>query len=462
MISIMHFVGMLVTLAITIGVSIYSGRTVKNSADFDTGNHKAGAAVVAGAFIGTLVGGSSTIGTAQLAYLYGFSAWWYTLSSGISALLIALFCVRPYRNSDCDTLLGLLAKEYGQKMDRICAILSSLSIFIAIMVQLMSSTTILAALFPKITDTAAVLVTAGLMLAYIIFGGALGVGMVGIVKTILLYVTMIACGVMALHLSGGMRPLLTELDHSQYFNLFARGVGVDVGAALSVLFGVLSTQSYYQILRSGRTEKEARRGAVIGACMVPPVGIGGILVGLYMRVTRPGITETKMILPMFVLEYMPPLLAGIIFAGLLITLVGAGAGVSIGVSNVIKNDIVYPLLKKEVHKEESLWISRGSVVLILAIPSIICLCPIGDMLLNFSFLSMALRSAVVFVPLMFAMIFPGKVRSKYAMAAAVAGPISIIILELFADLPFDPLFVGIGLAVVLCCAGWKRGNKKEV
>lgn len=456
MISMMHFIGMLVTLAITIGVSIYSGRTVKNSADFDTGNRKAGATVVAGAFIGTLVGGSSTIGTAQLAYHYGFSAWWYTLGSGISALLLALFCVRPYRGSSCDTLLGLLAKEYGARMSRICAILSSLSIFIAIMVQLMSSAPILAVLFPGLTDTSAVLITAGLMLVYMIFGGALGVGMVGVVKTVLLYVTVIACGVMALRLSGGMQPLLAELDHGQYFSLFARGVGADAGAALSVLMGVLSTQSYYQIVRSGRTEQAARRGSLIGACMVPPIGIGGILVGLYMRLTRPGITDTKMILPMFVVEHMPPLLAGIIFAGLLITLVGAGSGVALGVSNVIKKDIVYPLLKREVHKEDSLWISRGSIVVILAIPCIICMCPIGDMLLNFSFLSMALRSAVIFVPLMFAMLFPGKVRSSYATAAAVTGPVSIVILELFADLPFDPLFVGIALSLLLCCIGWKR------
>ena len=39
-----------------------------------------------GAIIGTLVGGSSTIATAQLAYTFGMSAWWFTLGAGIACL----------------------------------------------------------------------------------------------------------------------------------------------------------------------------------------------------------------------------------------------------------------------------------------------------------------------------------------------------------------------------------------
>ena len=68
-----------------------------------------------GAILGTLVGGSSTVGTAQLAYNFGMSAWWFTLGGGIACLLLAIFFVKPIRHSKSTTLVGIIADEYGEK-----------------------------------------------------------------------------------------------------------------------------------------------------------------------------------------------------------------------------------------------------------------------------------------------------------------------------------------------------------
>ena len=74
-----HVVGLLATIALIIGVGIYSGRKVRSAADFASGGGKAsGAWIVCGAIMGTLVSGQATIGTAQLAFNYGMSAWWFT------------------------------------------------------------------------------------------------------------------------------------------------------------------------------------------------------------------------------------------------------------------------------------------------------------------------------------------------------------------------------------------------
>ena len=80
--TFMHYIGAALVILIIIGVGVYSGKQVKSASDYD-GGHNASAGLVMGAIIGTLVGGSSTIGTAQLAYTYGFSAWCFTLGGGI-------------------------------------------------------------------------------------------------------------------------------------------------------------------------------------------------------------------------------------------------------------------------------------------------------------------------------------------------------------------------------------------
>ena len=65
------YIGLAVTLLVIAGLSVWTGTQAKKS----TRNP---ASVVAGVIMGTLVGGSSTVGTAQLAYQFGMSAWWYT------------------------------------------------------------------------------------------------------------------------------------------------------------------------------------------------------------------------------------------------------------------------------------------------------------------------------------------------------------------------------------------------
>ena len=110
----LHIIGMAITLALVAGVSIYSGRKVKSAADFDVGGKRAGAVEVAAAIMGTLVGGSSTIGTAQLAFDYGMSAWWFTLGAGIACLILALVYAIPLRRSGCSTLVGMIRKYLQQ------------------------------------------------------------------------------------------------------------------------------------------------------------------------------------------------------------------------------------------------------------------------------------------------------------------------------------------------------------
>ena len=61
------YFGLAVTLLVIVSLSIWSGSRVKK----DKRNPMS---VVAGVITGTLVGGSSTIGTAQLAYQFGMSA----------------------------------------------------------------------------------------------------------------------------------------------------------------------------------------------------------------------------------------------------------------------------------------------------------------------------------------------------------------------------------------------------
>ncbi|WP_154029526.1 sodium:solute symporter family transporter [Romboutsia lituseburensis] len=94
--------------------------------------------MVAGSIIGTLVGGASTIGTAQLAFNYGFSAWWFTLGGGIGCLILGLGFAKPLYNSEITTLPQVFAREYGQTASTVSTVLMSIGSFLSIVAQVLS------------------------------------------------------------------------------------------------------------------------------------------------------------------------------------------------------------------------------------------------------------------------------------------------------------------------------------
>lgn len=133
--TIWHIMGICLTLLLITIVGLYSGSKVKNARDFTTGGGKAGPFLVCGAILGSLVGGQATIGTAQLAFHFGISAWWFTLGSGIGCLILGIGYVIPLRRTGNVTLLQVISEEYGPKAGYLGSVLCSIGIFISIISQ---------------------------------------------------------------------------------------------------------------------------------------------------------------------------------------------------------------------------------------------------------------------------------------------------------------------------------------
>jgi SSS family solute:Na+ symporter len=320
-------IGIAVTLAVFIGLSVYAGTRVKSAADFVSGAGKSSSCIVAGTIMGTLVGGSSTVGTAQLAYTNGLSAWWFTLGGGIATLILAIGFIKPYRSAGATTLVGIVAGEYGQATGMLASVLSSVGIFINILSQLLSAVAVIVIVAPSLGTVPALIVAALLMVVYVTLGGIKGAGMVGVLKLVLLYFTVVFCAAAVLAFTRGLRPFLDSVgDLRENFGLFSRGFGIDAGAGASLIFGVLTTQTYAQAVLAGKTDRASRAGALISTLLIPPVGIGGILVGLYMRTAADPVVakNTSLAMTQFILNHVPPFLGGVMLAALLFAVVGTG------------------------------------------------------------------------------------------------------------------------------------------
>ena len=499
-IGILHVVGILITLALIAGVGVYSGRKVQDASDFTTGGGKAGPWLVCGAIMGSLVSGQATVGTAQLAYDYGLAAWWFTLGAGIGCLFLAIGYVVPLRRSGSVTLLQVVSKEYGPIAGYVGSVLSSVGIFISVIAQMLSATALLTTIFP-ISTLAAAVISIVVMAVYVVFGGAWGAGMGGVVKLILLYAACVVGCALVLSLSGGLSELLSWLEgllagtplgetigmaadgfNGRFLSLVARGSAKDIGSGLSLLLGVLSTQTYAQAIWSAKSDSAARKGALLSAFLIPPIGIACILIGLYMRgvsvtaaeaaaLAAAGqavpegtiiLSSTSQAFPMFVVSFLPALVGGIVLGTLFITVVGGGAGLSLGVATILVNDIFRKFTKKLDNAVANLRVTRLTLLGVLIAAALIAVVVPGAVINDFGFLSMGLRAAVVFFPLTCAMAFPGRVDRRWVLVSIIAGPVAVLVGNL-ANLPFDSLFLGMLVSFVLILLGGilhpKEGRK---
>ena len=109
-----------------------------------------------------------------------------------------------------------------------------------------------------------IIISAIVMVLYVVFGGSKGAGIVGILKLVLLYVTMVVCGIIALNSFGGVSGVTSAMNSfsaelgRNLSSIFCRGVGTDAGAGVSLILGVLTTQTYAQAIFNAKTDKDAR------------------------------------------------------------------------------------------------------------------------------------------------------------------------------------------------------------
>lgn len=485
-------IGVFLTVALLLTVSWLSGRKVKDANAFTTGG-SSGSWMVCGALMGTLMGGQCTVGTAQLAFSFGLSAWWFTLGAALGAATLALFYVSPLRRSGCTTLLQVVAREYGPRAEKVGSLLFLIGIFISIVAQVLTSSAMIGSLL-HLPQLWASIVGAVLIVLLVLFGGIRSAGAAGIIKLVLLYFSSLAAGVVVWRATGGWhgveqgiadlyaQPVLAETNdlssveeiHHRYGSLMGRGVLKNLGGCISIVLGVVSTQTYAQCIWSGATTRKARRGALYCAGLIPLIGAACTLVGMYMRGHYVTATELSALqaagqtlpqgigvigssaqaFPAFIMHHLPVWLGGIVLGTLLINILGCASGLSLGAATILVKDVF-----KGDHHGNPLLQTRLSILFILALAAAATVLVQGSFINDLGFLSLGLRAVALLFPLSFALFLPHRFRNRGILFSMPIGTAAMLLGKIL-SLPGDPVYYGLA-ASLLCILLFRRAPKQS-
>ncbi|HWP79145.1 MAG TPA: sodium:solute symporter family protein [Candidatus Acidoferrum sp.] len=449
--NVPYLISTLITLLAVSWIGIRASKKVKSASDFAVGGRSFGAGKVAAVIVGTLVGGASTIGTAQAAYVKGFGGIWFSIGSSIGCLVLGLYMASPLRQSGVVTIPEFIRTYYGDKARLTSSILSSVAIFVHINGQILSAVAIFTSLF-GITQSMATAAAVALIVSYILFGGFLGSSAIGSIKTVLLYGALLLSGGIVLISFGGAGGFTSSFTFNPWFNVFSDGIATSLASGFSVALGVCATQTYLQAVFSAKDVKAAKSGSLLSAILTLPIGVLSAMVGMYMSRNYPDIQPSQA-LPMFVMEKLGPVIGGVVIATLIISVVATGAGLCLGICTMVSRDIYTGFINKQATDKQELFVLRASVLGVMGLAVLLVLFNLDSLILKWAFLSMALRGTVAFLPLLFILLMGHRVPKKAGGVAMLAAPLITIAVAVTGVTPVDPLYIGLGVGLVIFLFG---------
>jgi SSS family solute:Na+ symporter len=438
-----------VMIAAFLVLGTLGSRKIDGNSEYSMAGKRADVSQVAGVFLGSLAGGATTVGTVQMAYEWGLSAFWFTFGGGVGCLIMGIWLARPLRRSGLSTIPQYLDRSYGRAVSMLSLLSTACGTFLSVVAQFLAGMALLRSLYP-FTPLGSAAVFGLLILGFIFLGGIKSYSAIGAAKTALLYVIMLACVGLAWRKGHTIPALLRDLPFEPFFNPFAGGVAFNLSALVSIVVGIICTQIFVQGVFAASDEETARKGVLVTSFVLPTMGFLGVIIGLSLRHSGVQI-EGSQALPYIIRNLFHPVIGGIFWAGILVAIVGTAAGLILGISTNLISDVAVRAFP-DMGGKPLLWLSRSSVGILVAVGIAVSARMADTLILGWSFLSMGLRGAATFFPFLFAIVMPGRLSRAWGLASSAGGLLTLLAVPL-THMPFDPMLAAVTVSGILAFIG---------
>lgn len=410
---------------------------------------KNGIIVVASSIAGLAIGGASTIGIAENAFSVGLSAGWYDTAWAIGAVLTTFLAVKYLRKSGYSTISALVHEMYGRRTGFIMVISMCIIQSGIIALQYKAGGSILAALLPQIFTT-----ETGTFFSFLIFmlvaviGGMGSVTLTNVLNLVLIYVGVIVATVIVLSGHGGwdaIQTLVAAEPDVPYLSL-TKGMGwLGILSWIIVMIGnTNSVQGVVQIGLTGKDDRSARWGYIIGAILMVPVGFICALLGVASKALLPDGVAAEA-LPQ-VLMSIPPVLGGITLSGLWAADMGTGCSMIVGLATTVSSDIVYELTDSEALKKRKAMVNK-IIVIIASFITYLIATQMGAILDAMQqALSLAIGTSFIVIGALLAPKFSSRKAGFWTILASIAAIITWNVVP-----SLTGVFHSIGIFMVIVC-----------
>lgn len=446
-------------LLFMVGIGFYSSKTaIKSSTDYLIAGRRLPWYLLIGTLAATEIGAGSTLGVCQKAYEeWGFGAVWYIWTMAISFLIVAFIAPR-LRRSEVSTVPEFFLQKYGKANHIITSIIMFLPLIGLTAVQMIATATI----FHSLTGLdyfSSALISCGVIIIYTVLGGMWSVSITDFYQWLLIVIGMGITLPFVIANAGGWNEMLHHIPPEKFHLTAGIGPGTIISLIILYVSSMLVGQEVTQRLYSAKNEKDVFLGSlatagfyVIFALIPPLIGLSIFALqneGVINVSLSSNSGSTSYILPVIALQTLPPVITGLLFAGLISATMSSASSNLLGAASIFTNDIYIQYFKNDLTDTRKIFIIRLLVAIVGVISLIIAISNPEDIiaLLMFSF---ALRSAGGFVPYI-AGHYTTKITWIASLMSLILGSSCLIILEIMNFKPFgiEPIVPSLAVSAIV-------------
>jgi SSS family solute:Na+ symporter/sodium/proline symporter len=375
----MHSAVVATYVLLLIGIAVHKSRSVKSADDFIVAGRSVPVYMLVATLVCTWIGSGSLFGTAGLTFRTGLSELWFSAGAWAGILVIYMIAARVRRIAQY-TLTDLLEKRYNQT----AKVLGTITIIIAYMViagyQFKGGGRFIAILSEgAITPDQGMLIACALIVGFTVLAGMVSIVSIDVFNGSIMLLAMIVTLPFAIAAHGGIDAVVTTIQQTEPSHLSVMG-GHDFlwvfGIALPTFLLLMSESSMYQKFSSADNETNARRavmGMFIGVVLVETLMMLIALVGFAIYADDPrffmsdGSVNRAMaeeIILRIGFEQLPTIIGSVLLAAGAAIIISTGNTFLMVTSTNVTRDIVQAFFYKDATETQVVWMQRAVIIVI--------------------------------------------------------------------------------------------------
>ncbi|MBU3621253.1 sodium:solute symporter family protein [Polynucleobacter sp. CS-Odin-A6] len=416
---------------VSVGIGLWAALRVKNTADFAAAGHSLPLPIVTATVFATWFGSEAVLGIPATFLKEGLGGIVSDpFGSSMCLILVGLFFARHLYNRRMLTIGDFFREKY----DRTVEVLVTLCIVVSYLGWVAAQIKALGLVFNVVSDgsisqTGGMLIGAGSVLIYTLFGGMWSVAITDFVQMIIIVVGMLYIGGELTAQTGGVGVVIEHAAAAGQFSNFWPDMNLTsilgfVAALCTMMLGSIPQQDVFQRITSSKNVNIAVQAALLGGVMYFIFAFVPLYLAYSATIIDPGLveryldTDPQMILPQLILNHAP-LIAQVMFFGALLSAIKSCASATLLAPSVTFAENIVRGFFKHLSDHELLKVMR---ITVLCFTLAVTFFAINSELSIFKMVESAYKVTLVaaFVPLAFG-VYWSKANSLGALLAVLGG-----------------------------------------
>jgi solute:Na+ symporter, SSS family len=427
---------------ISVGIGLWAALRVKNTADFAAAGHSLPLPIVTATVFATWFGSEAVLGIPATFLKEGLGGIVSDpFGSSLCLILVGLFFARHLYNRRMLTIGDFFREKYGRTVEvlvTICIVVSYLG-WVAAQIKALGLVFNVVS-EGGITQTAGMLIGAGSVLIYTLFGGMWSVAITDFIQMIIIVVGMLYIGGEITAQTGGVGVVFEHAVAAGQFSNFWPEMNLAsilgfTAALCTMMLGSIPQQDVFQRITSSKNVNIAVQAALLGGVLYFVFAFVPLYLAYSATIISPDLvkqyldTDPQMILPKLILNHAP-LIAQVMFFGALLSAIKSCASATLLAPSVTFAENIVRGFFKHLSDQDLLKVMR---ITVLCFTAVVTFFAINSNLSIFKMVENAYKVTLVaaFVPLAFG-VYWSKANSLGGLLSVVCGLVVWISCEVLA------------------------------